>query len=211
MEELIKALRQKRVLKSAAIEKALRKIDRKDFVPEESRDAVYEDIALPIGMGQTISQPYTVIFMLELLAPKAGEKIMDVGHGSGWQTALLAEIAGETGKIYAIERIPALCEMGKTNVAKYPDLERRVVFVCGDASPGLPEEAEKIGGFDAIIAAAEVEEVPRAWREQLKIGGRLVYPKDKSVFKEIKTGEKDFSQEEYPGFAFVPFIPGKQQ
>ena len=129
---------------------------------------------------------------------------MEIGYGSGWQTAILAEIVGEKGAVRAIERLPILCVLGKSNVSKYADLAKRVKFYCQDASSGLPFS------FDGIIVAAEVKKVPIAWRKQLKIGGRLVYPKAKSIFKEIKKSETDFSVEEYPGFAFVPFIEKKE-
>ena len=84
---------------------------------------------------------------------------------------------------------------------KYPELRERIILFCQDASPGVPEEK-----FDGIISAAEVLEVPSAWRRQLKIGGRLVYPKDGSLFREVKIGESKFESEQYHGFAFVPFV-----
>lgn len=206
LNDLIGSLEEKGTLKSALVKKALKTIDRREFVPTHLRDLAYLDSALPIGKGQTISQPYTVIFMLELLGPKGGERIMDIGHGSGWQTALLAEIVGKAGSVYAVERIKTLCDLGRANVSKYSNLLERVKFFCQDASSGLPEEAEQAGGFDGIIAAAEVREVPSSWRRQLKIGGRMVYPRAGAVFKEVKEGGEKFSIAEYPGFAFVPFV-----
>lgn len=208
MEKLIRRLKAIGVLRSPLIEAALRSVDRADFVPEEIKDLAYLDEALPIGEGQTISQPYTVVFMLELLAPKEGDCLMDVGYGSGWQTALLASIAGEKGRVYAVERVKKICGFGEANVLKYPELSKWVKFFCADATPGLPEEAETGGGFDGIIAAAEVEEIPAAWRTQLKIGGHLVYPKNRAVWREVKKGAGKFSKEEYPGFVFVPYVGG---
>lgn len=205
-DELVRLLRAKGVLRSAAIEQALLNVDRAKFVPDEYRDAAYEDIPLPIGEGQTISQPYTVVFMLELLMPQPGERIMDVGSGSGWQTALLAEIVGTEGRVYAIEMIPFLCAAGRTNIAEFARLQNRIEFFCQSAADGLPEVAERIGGFDGIIAAAEVRDVPRAWRQQLKTGGRLVYPHAGAISLEIKQRNGSFREETYPGFAFVPFV-----
>ncbi len=201
MEELVRNLKNSGVLKTAQLVEAFLKVDRKDFVPENLKDLAYVDEALPIGESQTISQPYTVAFMLELLEPRSGETIMDVGYGSGWTTALLAHIVGPNGKVYAFERVPELCDFGEKNVSKYPDLRKRIIFNCRDASTGVSGEK-----FDGIIVAAEVLEVPGAWREQLKIGGRLVYPRGGAVFKEVKKDENNFLVEKYPGFVFVPFI-----
>ncbi|MBI2096718.1 MAG: protein-L-isoaspartate O-methyltransferase [Candidatus Sungbacteria bacterium] len=208
MDDLIESLEKKGVLRSASIKEALANIDRKDFVPADLAHLAYEDTALPIGQGQTISQPYTVVFMLELLAPKAGDHIMDVGHGSAWQTAILAEIVGEQGRVYAIELLEGLSKLGRENISKYPELLKRISFYCQDASPGLPEVGERIAGFDGIIAAAEVEDAPKAWREQLKTGGRLVYPQDQAIVREVKHGVGVFDVSRYPGFVFVPFVIG---
>lgn len=204
--QLIASLVKNGVLKTPAIQRAFEHIDRKYFIPHELAADAYEDTALPIGEGQTISQPYTVAFMLELLRPKAGDHIVDIGYGSGWQTALLADIVGAHGTIYAIERISELCALGKQNVAKYPEHEKQVEFFCQDATPGLPDTAQRIGGFDGIIAAADVRTVPKSWREQIKIGGRLVYPGEGTIYAELKRAKDSFEKTEYPGFIFVPFI-----
>ena len=206
MDELVRALRSKGVLKSARIAKALREIDRQDFISEDIAHLAYEDTALPIGHGQTISQPYTVVFMLELLKPKAGEYIIDIGAGSAWQSALIAHIVGAHGQVYAIEVIKDLCALGRKNIAKYPDLKLRTTFFYQNAITGLPDVAADIGGFHGIIAAAEVLEVPTAWRDQLRIGGRLVYPQAGAIIKEMKRAVGDFTVEKHPGFVFVPFV-----
>jgi len=211
LEELIDSLRVEGVLSSARFAQALRRVDRKDFVPADLAERAYEDTALPIGEGQTISQPYTVLFMLGLLAPEAGGRIVDIGYGSGWQTALLAELVGKTGRVYAIEVLPNRCASGKANVGTYPALAERIDFYCQNAAPGLPDVARTVGGFDGIIAAAEVRDVPLAWREQLKIGGRLVYPRASSIFREVKKTNGTFEMKEHPGFAFVPFVDGGER
>ena len=105
MEELVRSLKNSGVLKTAQLVEAFLKADRKNFVPENLKDLAYLDEALPIGEGQTISQPYTVAFMLELLEPQSGQTLMDVGYGSGWTTALLAQIVGDAGRVYAFERV----------------------------------------------------------------------------------------------------------
>lgn len=204
-EILIKFLAEEGVLKSPWLAEAMKIVDRKDFVLSEHYALAYENIPLSIGEGQTISQPYTVVFMLELLQPDAGDHIVDVGHGSGWQTALIAEMVGEEGKVYAIEVLPPLCRFGKSNVEKYPQYKDRVEFYCQNAEHCLPEVAEKIGGFDGIVAAAEVMEVPAAWREQLKLGGKIIYPKQGALYREIKHGTGYFAVQKFPGFSFVPF------
>lgn len=206
MNTLVELLEREGVLRSPLVKEAFSRVDRKDFVPRDFLSRAYDDIALPIGAGQTISQPYTVAFMLEHLAVKQGEHVMDVGHGSAWQSVLLAEMVGEKGRVFAIELVPELCELGRRNAEKYPELQKRITFYCQNAAPGLPKEAERVGGFDAIIAAAEVPQVPEAWGKQLKVGGRLLYPKGNSIFKEIKKADGVFSKEEFHGFVFVPFI-----
>ena len=206
MDELVKSLVNNGVIVSESIRRAFAKVDRVHFVPGDVIDLAYEDTALPIGEGQTISQPYTVAFLLELLSPRAGDHILDVGSGSGWQTALLAEIVGTKGQIYAIELVRNLYEFGKGNLEKYPELLERVKLYWQNAESGLPREAEVVGGFDGIIVAAEVTEVPKAWRSQLKVGGKLVYPQGSSIYKEVKLNDSEWQVNQYPGFAFVPFV-----
>lgn len=203
---LVQMLAEKAVLRSPRIRNALETVDRADFVPVEQERYIYMDAALPIGFGQTISQPYTVVFMLERLSVQEGDVVLEIGYGSGWQTALLADLVGAEGKVHAMELVPELCDFGKANVMKYPKLAKRVSFYCGNAFGGLPDVAKNSGGFDRIIAAAEVKKVPVAWRAQLKTGGVLVYPQAGSLFKETKNDKGEFGMEEYPGFAFVPFI-----
>src|SRR3989344_1098366 len=205
-EALVLALMRSGVLQSERITRALRAVDRADFVPKEQKHLAYADEALSIGFEQTISQPYTVVVMLERLAAEEGDVVLEVGYGSGWQTALLAELVGKKGRVYAMEIVPELCSFGKENVAKYPVLSARVSFFCKDASVGITDIVKTEGGFDRIIAAASVPRVPKVWREQLKAGGVILYPKDGSIFKETKNEEGGFAVDEYPGFAFVPFV-----
>jgi protein-L-isoaspartate(D-aspartate) O-methyltransferase len=177
--------------------------------------------ALPIGWNQTISQPLVVAFMLELLQPERGEKVLDVGSGSGWTSALLAHIVGPKGKVVAIEIIPELMEFGRANAAKYNFVKKGIIeFICADGSRGCREEAP----FDKILASAEARRLPPAWKEQLRTGGRIVVPIGASVWLFVKKplpvsssntlegaegttlegGEVEMQGTEYPGFAFVP-------
>lgn len=206
MKELIQQLIQQGYLKTPRIIEAFYKIDRKEFVRETEKEEAYGNYPLPIGYGQTISQPLTIAFMLELLEPKEGEKILDVGAGSGYTAALLAYIVGEKGKVFALERIPELKEFGEGNVKKYNFVkEGRVKFLCRDGAKGFKEEAP----FDKIHVAASAKEVPEVLKEELKIGGKMIIPigtysQDLVLIERVK--EKEYKETRYPGFIFVPLI-----
>jgi protein-L-isoaspartate(D-aspartate) O-methyltransferase len=146
---------------------ALGRVPRELFVPVQERAAAYSDNALPIGHGQTISQPYMVAPICEDLQLRGEERVLDVGAGSGYQAAILAELAAA---VVAVERIPELAEQARANlaVAGY----ERVEVVVGDGTLGVPERAP----FDAIAVAAAAPEPPPALYEQLAEGGRLVVP-----------------------------------
>jgi protein-L-isoaspartate(D-aspartate) O-methyltransferase len=146
---------------------AMERVPRELFVPEELRDHAYDDAALPIGAGQTISQPYMVARICEALALRGNERVLDVGTGSGYQAAVLAELAAE---VDTIERIPELAEQARANLAA-AGYERVRVHI-GDGTRGLPERAP----FGAIAVAAAAPELPRTLYEQLEPRGRLVVP-----------------------------------
>jgi len=205
--DLIDSLIRESWLKTPRIIEAFRKIKRVDFLPKGMEDLAELNEALPIGYSQTISQPLVVAFMIEQLEPKEGEKILDIGSGSGWTSALLAEIVGLEGKVIAIEVIPELMEFGKKNVEKYNFVKKgQVQFICADGSKGYKKEAP----FDKILVSAAAERCSLAWKEQLKIGGRIVTPIGSSIWLFIKNppagGRKEFTEIEYLGFAFVPLI-----
>jgi protein-L-isoaspartate(D-aspartate) O-methyltransferase len=146
---------------------AMERVPRELFVPEELRDRAFDDAALPIGAGQTISQPYMVARIAEELGLDGDERVLDVGTGSGYQAAVLAELADE---VHTIERIPELAEQARANLvaAGYDNF----VVHTGDGSRGLPEHAP----YDAIAVAAAAPSFPQALYDQLRTGGRLVVP-----------------------------------
>ncbi|MCX6811239.1 MAG: protein-L-isoaspartate O-methyltransferase [Candidatus Berkelbacteria bacterium] len=199
-EELVDYLVGTGVLKSLNIIRAISKVDRKDFVVEESKSFAYDDSAISIGYGQTISQPTTVAFMIEQLAPEVGDKVLDIGYGSGWTTAILASIVGEEGRIFAFEIIPILKRFGERNVRTYKF--ENVNFIEGDGSKGLPREAP----FDRILVSAAAPSVPLTLKEQLKIGGKLVIPVGRgsqAMYVIERIGEKTYKKKRIPGFVFV--------
>lgn len=205
-------------LKTPRIIEAFKKIKRIDFLPQGLKDLAELNEALSIGFGQTISQPLTVAFMFEKLQPNLGERILDIGAGSGWTTALLGEIVGREGRVIGIEILPELKEFGQGNVSKYNFIDKGIVkFVCHDGSLGYSKEAP----FDKILCSAAVrwrregydrrevapqDRIPVAWGEQLKIGGKIVTPINSSIWVFEKKSAKEFIATEYPGFVFVPLV-----
>ena len=205
---LVDSLIEQEYLKTPRIIEAFQKIKREDFVLSENKESVEVDVPLSIGHGQTISQPLTVAFMIELLQPEEDDKILDVGSGSGWTTAILAELVGNNGKVFSVEVIPDLKEFGEENVSKYNFIKKGIVkYFCADGYKGLPEFAP----FDKVLVSAAAEEIPKKLLEQLKIGGRMVIPIGKQyqpqdVVLIEKRGENEFKEKKFPGFAFVPLI-----
>ena len=149
---------------------AMGKVPRHRFVPQASLDRAYRDHPLPIGHRQTISQPYIVALMTQLIRPTAGMKVLDVGTGSGYQAAILAEVVGKKGRVYGIEIVCPLAEDAARRLAALQYHNVRVK--CGDGWRGWPEHAP----FDAIVLAAAPRRVPQALVDQLAPGGRLVLP-----------------------------------
>ena len=198
--ELTNHLTDAGVLKTSRIVDAFRTIDRADFVPRKYLNEAYGDYPLPLGYGQTISQPTTVAFMLEKLQPQAGEKILDVGSGSGWTTALLAQIVGPAGKVCGVEIVPELAELGRKNLANYELNWAEIKLVTGEL--GCPPLAP----FNKILVSAAAEEPPDELLSQLKSGGRLVIPIQNSIWQIDKAAAGKFRQQEFPGFVFVPLV-----
>ncbi|AEA33433.1 protein-L-isoaspartate O-methyltransferase [Hippea maritima] len=181
------------ILKTPAIIEAFRSIDRTDFVREGYKREAYQNYPLPIGNSQTISQPYTVAFMLELLQPKEDSHILDVGCGSCYTTALLAKIA-KKGKVVGVEIDKKLVEFCKSNLRKY-DFNNIEIYNADK----LPPTKSK---FDRILVSAAAERLPEELLNALKEGGRMVIPVQSSIFLIEKQNNKIKMQEHY-GFAFV--------
>ena len=182
--------------------KALEKIDRKEFVRPEYIDYAYEDTPLPIGYGQTISQPSTVAFMLSLLDVRKGFNVLDVGTGSGWTTALLSILVGKDGNVTGTEIIKELYEFGKENISKFKNCSNVQLFLT-KSSLGYESNAP----YDRILVSAASINIPETLIKQLKNGGIMVIPIQNSVFKiGKKFDDGKIITEEYPGFNFVPLI-----
>jgi len=197
--ELIDHLIKRRVLVTRSIIDALSKMDRINFIRPEDLNRAYMDNPLSIGYGQTISQPYTVVFMLELLQPEKGNKVLDIGSGSGWTTALLAYIVQKEGSVLGMEKASDLVKFGKSNIEKYNFTNAKIVQSGEEL--GKPEEQ-----FDRILVSAAAREVPDELVDQLKIGGRMVIPVQSSIYKVDKVSEDQVEKDENYGFSFVPLI-----
>ncbi len=182
---------------------AIRTIPRHLFLDSGFEDHAYQDKAFPIGAEQTISQPYTVAFQTELLQIKPNDKILEIGTGSGYQTAVLLHLKA---KVYTIERQQELFKKTKLFFTKMNYRPKKVVF--GDGYKGMPEEAP----FDGIIVTAGAPKVPKALMSQLKVGGKLVIPvgvDSQTMTLFTRKSEKEFEKQELGAFRFVPLLENK--
>lgn len=213
-EELFKELRLLGYLKTDRIAEAFFAVDRRFFVPKEIKQHAYLNEPLPIGHGQTISQPLVVAFMLDLLEIKPGEIILEIGTGSGWQTALCAFLThdatahdSEKPAIISLERIHELHDGARAVLARWDgEGAKNIALIEGDGTRGDAEHMP----YDKIISgAAAVDTIPQTWKDQLKIGGRIVAPVRDSIVVLDKTGKDDFLKREFFGYSFVPLIAGK--
>lgn len=195
-----------RGVKDPLVIKAMRTVPRERFIPPHLWQYAYDDGPLPIGEGQTISQPFIVAYMVEALMLTGEEKVLEVGAGSGYAAAVLAEIVGD---VFAIERIGGLAEIARSNLvaAGYDSVNVR----HADGTRGWEEEAP----FDAILVSAGAQNVPEALKHQLKIGGRLVVPAARrgggqELVRITRTGEESYQSEDLTEVQFVPLIGSEE-
>jgi protein-L-isoaspartate(D-aspartate) O-methyltransferase len=196
-ENMVHSQIEARGVKDTRVLSAVRKVERHKFVPPSIQHLAYADSPLPIGCGQTISQPYIVALMTELCQLKDSDKVLEIGTGSGYQAAILGELAKE---VYTIEILPALAERAATLLEKLG--YRNIKVKCGDGYLGWPEYAP----FDAIIVTCAPPEVPGALLEQLAEGGRLVIPLG-DTYQELKLIVKKQGQIEQRCILPVRFVP----
>ena len=199
-EEMVKTQIISRGIKDVRVIEAFLKVPRHKFIPERNIQEAYEDHPLPIGEGQTISQPYMVALMTECLKLKGEEKVLEIGTGSGYQTAILAELARE---VYSIERIPSLAEKAKIVLEELG--YKNVKIKIGDGTLGW----EEYSPYEGIIVTAGSPEIPPPLISQLKENGRLVIPLGDSFSQVLTVVEKvegKIKQEEICGCIFVPLV-----
>ena len=202
LDELIIIMKKSGFLNEDKVEEAIRKIHRHEFVPIADKEKAYEDTPLLIMKSQTISQPSVVSRMTEWLDIKEGQKILEIGSGSGWQTAILSYLVGH-GKVYSIERHAELAEFAKKNIEKLGI--NNVKIISGDGSVGLSEESP----FDRIIITAACKKIPEELFEQLSVGGLLIAPVGKiqqSMILFKKTDKEIVEIKNQPGYVFVPLL-----
>lgn len=180
------------------IEAAFQQFPRKMFLPEEVREYAGEDRPIQIGYGQTNSQPSTVRRMLHWLAVRPGQHILDVGSGSGWTTALLAQLTGSTGKVDAVEKIPALRKFGERNCTA-AGVTNATFHEAGEYF-GFPEAAL----YDRILVSAGAEELPHELLDQLAPEGIMVIPVGSNILVIKKRSDKTLAIDTHDGFSFVP-------
>ncbi len=181
---------------------AMAAIAREKFVPAEYADLAYADSALPIGFGQTISQPYIVAYMIEVLGLKGGERVLEIGTGSGYAAAVLGEIAD---KVITIECVVELAESARKLLAGLGC--NNIAVITGDGTKGSKENAP----FDAIVVTAGGSEIPQSLRDQLKIGGRMVIPVGTAeTFQDLvrvtRKSKQEFIEEKLCQVRFVPLV-----
>ncbi len=204
-EELIERLTRWGYLSKRDVINAFKKVPRHEFVPQNLRRYSYADQPLPIGHGQTISAPSMIAIMLESLDLKPAQKVLEIGTGSGYNAALIAELIGRDGQIFTIERVAELAEFGRANLKKSG--YGGVKVITGDGTCGYTREAP----WDRILITACAPEIPQPLISQLKVGGKLGAPVGRHYMAQTwivaeKLGEKKINVQERGGCSFVPLV-----
>jgi protein-L-isoaspartate(D-aspartate) O-methyltransferase len=184
-----------------SVTEALQAVRRRDFLLKEVKERAELDAPLPIGYGQTNSQPYTVQVMLEWLEVDEGQKVLDIGSGSGWTSALLSYLVGDEGRVYAVEVVPELLEFGRDNCDKL-GIENITFFQADKMILGLPEH----GPYDRILVSASAENMPEELFDQLASPGKMVVPVAETIYEISKDDSGVITKLAHPGFVFVPLI-----
>ena len=182
------------------IDEAFEKVDRRDFLPKDVRELWDHDRPLPIGYGQTNSQPSTVRRMLGWLDVQPGQSVLDIGSGSGWTSALLAYLVGKNGSVKAVELVPELVKMGRENCKNTGIIN--VTFFQASNQLGLPE----FGPFDRILVSASALQFPDVLLDQLAGPGKLVVPVGDTIYEIFKTEDGQIDRVVHPGYVFVPLL-----
>ncbi len=184
------------------VSEAMMRVKRHLFVPPRVMEQAYSDYPLPIGEGQTISAPHMVAMMCGYLELKKGEKVLEIGAGSGYHAAVIAELIGETGRVYSVERIQWLVDFSRENLKRAG--YKHVTVVQGDGTLGLPEHAP----YDKISVTCAAPAIPPPLLEQLKVGGKMVIPIGRYLQELylVKKKEKGIEQEKKCDVAFVPLV-----
>jgi protein-L-isoaspartate(D-aspartate) O-methyltransferase len=200
-ERMVTAQLIRRGVRDTRVLDAMASVPRETFVSAGTEEFAYEDVPLPIGEGQTISQPYIVPAMAEAAQLVPGDRVLEVGAGSGYAAAILCRLVA---RVFTIERHASLTEAARERY--YALGYHNITLKTGDGSIGWPEEAP----FDAILVAAGVPDVPEALKQQLKIGGRLIVPvgeaEEQRLLRIRRTGEEKFQEDDLGGVRFVPLI-----
>jgi protein-L-isoaspartate(D-aspartate) O-methyltransferase len=201
-EHMVEAQIARRGIRAESVLTAMREVPREEFVALGMEEFAYEDGPLPIGEGQTISQPYIVALMVEAAQIMPADRVLEVGTGSGYAAAVMSRLAR---RVFTIERHPTLAEAARRRFAQlgYDNIEVRV----GDGTRGMPDEAP----FQAILVAASGPEVPEALKSQLAVGGRLIIPVGQqhwrqNLYRVTQVSETEYREEDLGAVSFVPLI-----
>ena len=202
LDALINIMKSTGFLTSKKVENSIRNIPRHYFVPDSQKSEAYENTPIPIMKNQTISQPSVVARMTEWLELKDGQKVLEIGSGSGWQSAIIADLVG-SGKVFTLERHSKLANFAKKNLGKIGI--KNVEIIHGDGNLGLPEKSP----FDRIMITAACKKVPEKLLDQLSNGGLLLAPIGKDIQSLVllkKTSKGIVEIKNQKGYVFVPFV-----
>jgi len=201
---LVDSLIRKGYVKSAEVADAMQKVPREEFVPDSIRDDAYIDSPMPIGSGQTISAPHMVAIMVEASDLHPGHKVLEVGAGSGYHAAVVAELVAPGGHVFTVERHQDLADFARANLER-TGYSQSVTVICGDGSRGLPEHAP----YDRIFVACGAPSVPKPLMDQVSDGGSLLVPVGGRFYQDLVRMERngdEFIRISLGGCVFVPLV-----